>query len=127
MVSETKLDCSFPDTQFIIEGCAPPFRHDRNSNGGGILLFLKEEIEGKTINKSLSKDFKVFSVELNLHKKKILLCCSYNPHNSNIIANYLDILGKTSDIQMSKYHNFLVVGDFNLETSETVMSNFYDV
>ena len=107
--------------QFIIEGYGLPFRHDRNSNRGGILLFSKEEIKGKTTNNLLSKDFKGFSVELNLHKKKILLCYSYNSNNSNDIGNYLDI-GKTSDIQITKYYNFL--GDFNLETSETVMSIF---
>ena len=28
MVSETKLDSSFPQTQFRIEGYAPPFRED---------------------------------------------------------------------------------------------------
>ena len=39
MVSETKLDSSFPQTQFIIEGIAPPFRYDRNSHGG-LILFL---------------------------------------------------------------------------------------
>ena len=121
MVSETKLDCSFSNMQFIIEGYGLPFRHDRNSNRGGILLFSKEEIKGKTINNLLSKGFKGFSVELNLHKKKILLCYSYNSNNSNDIGNYLDI-GKTSDIQITKYYNFL--SDFNLETSETVMSIF---
>ena len=30
MVSETKIDDSFPETQFIIEGNSKPFRRDRN-------------------------------------------------------------------------------------------------
>ena len=98
MVSETKLDCSFPNTQFIIEGYVPPLRHDRNFNGGDILLFVKEEIKAKITKKLMSKDFKGFSVELNFHENKTFLCCSYNPHKSNIIVNYLDILGKTLDI-----------------------------
>ena len=41
MVSETKLDSSFPQVQFRIEGYAPPFRYDRKSHGGGILLFIR--------------------------------------------------------------------------------------
>ena len=37
-VDETKLDSSFPDHQFKIEGYQfPPFRRDRNSKGGGKL------------------------------------------------------------------------------------------
>ena len=38
MVSETKLDDSFPEVQFLIEGFHSPFRFDRNINGDGIML-----------------------------------------------------------------------------------------
>ena len=38
MISETKLDDSFPEGQFFIDGYHTPFRYDRNGNGGGILL-----------------------------------------------------------------------------------------
>ena len=40
MISESKLDDSFPDSQFLIEGFGKPFRLDRNRNGGGIMLFI---------------------------------------------------------------------------------------
>ena len=50
MVSETKLDSSFPQAQFKIKGYAPPFRYDRNSHGGGILLFIREDIPTKIIS-----------------------------------------------------------------------------
>ena len=35
MISETKIDESFPESQFTIEGYSKPFRRDRNCNGGG--------------------------------------------------------------------------------------------
>ena len=57
MVSETKLDSSFPQVQFRIEGYAPPFRYDRKSHGGGILLFIREDITTKIITKTPLKDF----------------------------------------------------------------------
>ena len=35
-IDETKLDASFPNAQFHIEGYQyPPFRRDRGENGGG--------------------------------------------------------------------------------------------
>ena len=37
MISETKLDFSFPEGQFFLDGYQTPFRFDRNGNGGGIL------------------------------------------------------------------------------------------
>ena len=82
MVSETKLDSSFPQAQFRIEGYAPPFRFDRNSHGGGILLFIRENIPTKIISIIPLKDFEGIFVELDFRKKKIPLCCSYNPHTT---------------------------------------------
>ena len=38
MITETKLDDSFPEQQFHIEGFNIPFRLDRNRHGGGLLL-----------------------------------------------------------------------------------------
>ena len=43
MVSETKLDDSFPKGQFLMEGFHSPFRFDRNRNGGGIMLYVRED------------------------------------------------------------------------------------
>ena len=53
-------------------------------------------------------------VEINLKKKKWLLCCSYNPHK-NSISNYVDVLRRELDIHPSNYENFLLLGDFNAE------------
>lgn len=47
MVSETKLDGSFPQVRFLIETFYSPFRFDRNKNGGGIILYVREDIPVK--------------------------------------------------------------------------------
>ena len=44
MISEKKLDESFPVGQFLIDGYNLPFGFDRNGNGGGILLYIREDI-----------------------------------------------------------------------------------
>ena len=44
VISETKLDESFPVGQFKIPGFATPFRRDRNEFGGGIMVFVREDI-----------------------------------------------------------------------------------
>ena len=41
MISETKLDESFPPSQFFLDGYSVPFRFDRNGNGDGILLYIR--------------------------------------------------------------------------------------
>ena len=71
MVSETKLDDSFPEAQFLIEG---PFRFDRNINGSEIMLYVREDIPTKLLSHDFP-DVESFFVEINLHKKKWLLNC----------------------------------------------------
>ena len=38
LVTETKLDSSFPNAQFQMHVYTTPYRLDRNTNGGGLLL-----------------------------------------------------------------------------------------
>lgn len=47
MLSETKLDSSFPEGQFFIDGYTKPYRMDRNDKGGGIMLYVREGIASK--------------------------------------------------------------------------------
>ena len=111
MVSEMKLDDSFPEGQFLMEGFHSPFRFDRNRNGGGIMLYVREDIPAKL----LSHDFpcaESFFVEINLYNKKWLINCSYNPHKNNI-ENHLDIISRSLDTHSIKYENIILLGDFN--------------
>ena len=94
MISETKIDNSFPISQFTMTGYSIPFRLDRTSHGGGMLLFVTEDIPCKIIKTDCNAGFEGILVEISLRKKKWLLCCSYNPHKSNI-ANHLKKICKT--------------------------------
>ena len=47
MISETKTDDTFPDSQFLIKGFSVPYRLDRTAKGGGILLYIREYILSK--------------------------------------------------------------------------------
>ena len=50
LLSETKLDDTFPDGQFFIDGFHAPYREDRTKKGGGLLLYIREHIPCKKIN-----------------------------------------------------------------------------
>ena len=73
----------------------------------------------KMLSTTCKNDVERFFVELNFRKKKVLLCYSYNPHKSNI-SSHLISLGEILDIQMTNYDNFLIIGDFNSELSESI-------
>ncbi len=42
IIAETKIDNSFPTSQFTIEGFMKPFRYDQNQNVGGLLIYARE-------------------------------------------------------------------------------------
>ena len=72
MVSETKLDNSFPVSQFLIDGSTPPFRLDPDNNGGGIMLFVREDIPCKLLY--VENHFtEGFYVELNYKNQMVAL------------------------------------------------------
>ena len=123
MISETKLDSTFPSNQFTIEGYAASIRFDRNDRAGGILLYIWEDIPTRLLT-TLTKDFEGLFVELNLRKKKILTCCLYNPANSNI-SSHFSIIGRSLNSYVSSYDKFLVIRDLNSKISEMVLSEFW--
>ena len=73
MISETKLDETFPAAQFYLQDFCDPYRSDCNRNGGGIMLYIREDIPSRLIEKKLRNNSEYFFVEINLRKKKWLL------------------------------------------------------
>ena len=112
MTSETKIDASFPICQFLLNGYSTSFRLDRNAHGGGILLYVREDIPLKLL---LVEDNPIegFFVEINLrNKKKWLISCSYNPKKTSL-SNHIAALSKSLDLFTKKYGRLLFLGDFN--------------
>ena len=53
MISESKLDSTFPSSQFQIYGFRTPYRLDRTDRGGGILLVVRENLITRFFIKTL--------------------------------------------------------------------------
>ena len=66
-ISETKIDDSFPLGK--IGGFSKPYRLDRDSLGGGILLYVREDIPSNLLGVE-TKPIEAFYVEINLHNDK---------------------------------------------------------
>ena len=99
-----------------------PYRLDRNSKGGGIILYVRKDIPSKLINFScMIKEH--FLVEINLTKQKWLIICNYNPHKT-MVKGYLEYISKEVDSHSSTFENFLLLGDFNSEPTGKVMKFF---
>ena len=119
-ISETKPDYLFRAGQFKIPGYTSLFR--LNQNGGGILVFVRENIQVK-FSSSEEKPTEAFCFELNFHKKNLLVCCSYNPNKSKI-SRHLDTLRKTLDLYSPHYGNNILIGDFNVSINDPHKKSF---
>ena len=124
VVTETRLDDTFPTSQFYMEGYSEPYQMDRNRKGGGVLIFVREDIPSKRLNRhNFPVDMEGIFLEINLRKKKWLLFGSYHPPSQND-EYFFTNLEKVLDIYNDFYNNFLLAGDFNTEDSEPCLSNF---
>ena len=121
MISETKVDDSFPDGQFFIDGFGTPFCLNRNRNGDGSMLSIRNYIPAKVV----SRDDRPIE-SLNFRKKKWLLICSYNPKHSRI-KSHLDSFSKSIDSLSSKDDNFILLGNFNSFMEDSPMKTFDEI
>ena len=108
LLSETKLDETFPLEQFLISGFAKLLRLDRNSKGGGIMLFIRDNIPFRLLKLgNLPSNTEALFIEINF-RKKIWLCCGYNP-NKSLINKFIYDIGKVLDSYIDNYDNFFIV------------------
>ena len=123
LVSETKLDDSFLTAQFAIQGYSAPFRLDKNGRSGGLLFYVRDHILKKEIKGHMGNGIEGILLEINFRNKKWLLFGGYNCHKTNT-DRYLSTLGHILDSHVTKYDNFLIMGDFNSEPHEKSMEEF---
>ena len=99
-------------SQFLIHGYTPTFRLDGDNKGGGIMLFVKDDIPCKLLSIG-NHPMEGFFVEINLRKTKWLFCCSYNSNRCKIVF-YQENLNRSLDLCLSHYENFIIIGAFNV-------------
>ena len=127
VIQETKLDPSFPSGQFVINGYKRPYRLDRNRNGGGVIIYVREDIPSKVLDKhNFSENIEGLFVEVNLRKMKLLFFGTY--HSTHPVYGLTDIkyfeqLGLALDVY-SNYDKFLLAGDFNVEEDKDCLQEF---
>ena len=114
IISETKIDSTFPDSQFQILGFKKPLRLDVTENSGGILVYVRDNLISRKIpNINVPDDIQVIPFDINVRKQKWLLLPIYRPPHQNQ-AYFTEQLSQLLD-RLSGFENVLVFGDFNME------------
>ena len=84
-ITETKLDSSFPESQFISPGVRKPFQLDVTSRKSEILVLLNNNIPSKYLQRfHLPEDIQAIPFEINLKQCKLLVVSIYWPPDQNL-------------------------------------------
>ena len=126
-IQETKLDSSFPTGQFLINGYSEPYRLDRNRNGGGVMIYVREDMPSKLLNRhTFTETIEGLFIEVNLRKTRLLFFGSYRSDHAEFGVStdiYFNQISLALDVY-SNYDKFLLAGDFNTEDTNDVLEDF---
>ena len=127
IIGETKLDETFPENQFLIDGFHKPYRFDRNGNGGGVMVYVRKDIPNTELKRHrFSKNVEAIFVEINLRKSKLLLIGTYRSTHAEHGINdndYFQQIGLCLDTYCN-YDKFLIAGDLNVQEHESSIQDF---
>jgi len=79
-IGESKLDDSFPSSQFYLPNFKAPYRLDVSCNRGGLLTFVKSDIPSRRLFEfDFPSDIQIIPIELTLKTKTWILFNVYKP------------------------------------------------
>ena len=90
------------------------YRYDKDSVGGGLLLYIRDNIPTIFLKHDFETNIENLSVETDLRKRKWFFNCSYNPLKTKTLS-HLSYLNLVCSKYNKVYDNLIFIGDFNVE------------
>ena len=115
VISETKLDDSFPSTQFAIENYEIRARRDRDGYAGGLIEFVKRRIICKRVKQFETVISESIYSEITISRKKWFCMGIYRPPNFNNLDTCLKEVTDSLCKASLTYEHFIIMGDFNID------------
>ena len=101
----------------------PPYRKDRNKNGGGKMVFIREGLVTKWLKAFEGDISETICLERTISRKVWFITYVYRlPYNNNK-DNLFNELSNTLSFATSKYENILIIGDLRTDTSTKKKEN----
>jgi hypothetical protein len=124
--SETWLDSTVNDGEIAVPGFNV-VRQDRNRNGGGVALFIRDSLAFNPRPDLAVDGLEATWVEILLPKTKgILVCVCYRPPNDGVFLQKFD----DSLAKIEPGSEFYILGDLNIDTKQeksSLLSNYVNL
>ena len=115
VLSETKLDESFPSNQFNIENYEIRRRKDRDNYGVGLIEYIRKGVLSKNLSEFEMNGTEMICSEITISKKKWFIMSIYRSPVSSNLDHFFDNLISSLNKASKTYENFLLMGDFNID------------
>ena len=90
------------------------YRRDRNSKGGGKLVFVKNDLIAKRVKDLETKVSETVRIELTISKKKWCILFAYKPPKQNNVLFFQEILNSLNQL-VHKCENIFLPSDLNAD------------
>ena len=115
VLSETKIDSSFPSSQFAIDNYEIKARMDKNCNGGGLIKHVCKGIISRSLKEYETRHSETICSEMTISKKKWLCISICKPPEANNLNSFFEELNTSLSKACCKYENFAIMGYFNID------------
>ena len=127
-VNETKIDSSYPAAQFQINDYQfPPFRRDRNKNGRGKIVFIRQGLITRPLKKFETKMSETICVELTISKKKWCILFAYRPPKNSNLKTFFEEVNLSLSTTVNNYDNIMLIGDVKMNMKSKNNSFYSDL
>ena len=121
-ISETKLNDQISTTSLLIDSYINPIRKDRNiNNGGGLIIYIKNNICYKHRPDLESDNLENIWVEIRSLKNEYLIGLFYRPPNASV--HFWDNFDNTIEKASEENLGLVILGDFNHDILKTNTSS----
>ena len=117
VVSETKLDDSFPSGQFAIESYEIRERRDRDGRRGRSDRICKKGITCKRVKQFETVIWESICLEIIISRKKWFCMGIYKPSNFDNLDTFFKEVSDSLSKASLTYENFIIMGDFTIDIS----------
>ena len=131
-LQETKIDCSFPESQFKVPKYKM-YRKDYKENEGGLIMYVRNDMPQSRCNRieefaenNEHGRIELLAVEITIKGEKWIMVSVYKQpkvHN-NTMTQCID---RIMNVCLNSYHNIVLLGDFNVNMANpNVMKANFD-
>lgn len=110
--TESHLDSNIMNDEISIDGFNTIFRKDRNSYGGGVIIYLTDSLRAVRRLDLEPTNTECIWIEISDPTSNIFLCCVYRPPNSD--KSFWEKLEWSIDKTQELSDKIIILGDLNV-------------